>query len=130
MTSADFWTALEEGRLPAVTYLKAAAYQDGHPGYSDPLDEQNFVVNVVNALQNSQYWKDMAIIIAYDDSDGWYDHMLGPIVDQSAVSDDTLAGAGSCGSAKTNTQGQCGYGPRLPLLVISPYSRQNYVDHK
>lgn len=126
---SDFWTALEEGRLPTVTYLKAAAYQDGHPGYSDPLDEQNFVVDVVNALQNSQYWKDVAIVIAYDDSDGWYDHVLGPIVNQSAVSDDTLAGPGSCGSAKTNTQGQCGYGPRLPLLVISPYSKQNYVDH-
>jgi phospholipase C len=126
---SDFWTALEEGRLPTVTYLKAAAYQDGHPGYSDPLDEQNFVVDVVNALQNSKYWKDLAIVIAYDDSDGWYDHVLGPIVNQSAVADDTLAGPGSCGSAKTNTQGQCGYGPRQPLLVISPYSKQNYVDH-
>jgi phospholipase C len=54
---------------------------------------------------------------------------LGPIVNQSAVSDDTLAGPGSCGSSSTNTQGQCGYGPRLPLLVISPYAKQNYVDH-
>ena len=125
----DFWTALSEDRLPTVTYLKAAAYQDGHPGYSDPLDEQNFVVDVVNALQNSRYWKDIAVIIAYDDSDGWYDHALGPIVNQSAVSDDTL-GAGNCGSAKTNTQGQCGYGPRQPLLVISPYAKQNYVDHQ
>jgi len=125
----DFWTALEEDRLPTVTYLKAAAYQDGHPGYSDPLDEQNFVVDVVNALENSKYWPTLAIIIAYDDSDGWYDHALGPIVNQSAVSDDTLAGPGSCGSGSTNTQGQCGYGPRLPLLVISPYAKQNYVDH-
>ncbi len=125
----DFWTVLSEDRLPTVTYLKAAAYQDGHPGYSDPLDEQNFVVDVVNALENSKYWPNLAIIIAYDDSDGWYDHALGPIVNQSAVSDDTLAGPGNCGSGKTNTQGQCGYGPRLPLLVISPYAKQNYVDH-
>ena len=112
-----------------MTYLKAPAYQDGHPAYSDPIDEQFFVVNVINALQNSKFWKDTAVFIAYDDSDGWYDHALGPIVNQSAVSDDALFGAGSCGSASTKTQGQCGYGPRQPLLVISPYSKQNYVDH-
>jgi len=127
---ADFWTILEEGRLPAVTYLKAPAYQDAHPAYSDPIDEQFFVVNVINALQNSKFWKDTAVIIAYDDSDGWYDHALAPIVNQSGTADDTLAGAGNCGSSKTNTQGQCGYGPRQPLLVISPYAKQNYVDHQ
>jgi phospholipase C len=125
-----FWTALGEDRLPSVTYLKAAAYQDGHPGYSDPIDEQNFVVGVINAITNSPYWKDTAIIIAYDDSDGWYDHALGPIVNQSAVADDELAASGDCGAATAvATQGQCGYGPRQPLLVISPYAKRNYVDH-
>ncbi|MFZ0784532.1 MAG: alkaline phosphatase family protein [Candidatus Acidiferrales bacterium] len=126
-----FWTALGEDRLPSVTYLKASAYQDGHPGYSDPIDEQNFVVSVVNAVMNSPYWQDTAIVINYDDSDGWYDHVLGPVVNQSAVSDDELAGAGDCGSATAvGTQGRCGYGPRLPLIVISPYAKQNYVDHR
>jgi len=125
-----FWTALGEDRLPAVTYLKAAAYQDGHPGYSDPIDEQVWIVGVVNAIMNSPYWKDTAIFILYDDSDGWYDHVLGPVVNQSAVSDDELASSGSCGSATTTTQGQCGYGPRQPLLLISPYSKRNYVDHR
>jgi phospholipase C len=125
-----FWTALGEDRLPAVTYLKAAAYQDGHPGYSDPIDEQNFVVSVINAVMNSSYWEDTAVILNYDDSDGWYDHALGPVVNQSAVGDDALAGSADCGTATTVTQGQCGYGPRLPLLVISPYARQNYVDHR
>jgi len=128
---SSFWLALGEDRLPAVTYLKAAAYQDGHPGYSDPIDEQVFVVGVINAIANSQYWKDTAIIIAYDDSDGWYDHVLGPVVNQSAVADDALAGAGDCGAATAvGTQGRCGYGPRLPLLVISPYAKQNYIDHR
>ncbi|MGD1212845.1 MAG: alkaline phosphatase family protein [Candidatus Acidiferrales bacterium] len=125
-----FWTALGEDRLPSVTYLKAAAYQDGHPGYSDPIDEQNWVVSVINAIMNSPYWKDTAIIVSYDDSDGWYDHVLGPVVNQSAVTDDALTGPASCGAATTTTQGQCGYGPRLPLLVISPYAKQNYVDHR
>ena len=126
---SDFWAALKEGRLPTVTYLKAAAYQDAHPGYSDPLDEQTWLVDVINGLEKSSYWKDLAIVLAYDDSDGWYDHVMGPVVNQSAVADDTLWG-GNCGSAATNTQGQCGYGPRQPLLVISPYARQNYVDHR
>jgi phospholipase C len=125
-----FWTALGEDRLPSVTYLKAAAYQDAHPGYSDPIDEQSFVVSVVNAVQNSPNWKDTAIIIAYDDSDGWYDHVLGPVVDQSAASDDALVATGNCGSATSTTQGRCGYGPRLPLLVISPYAKRNYIDHQ
>lgn len=127
---SSFWTALGEDRLPAVTYLKAAAYQDGHPGYSDPIDEQVFVVGVVNAIMNSPYWSDTAIIINYDDSDGWYDHVLGPVVNQSAVGDDALAATSDCGASTTNTQGQCGYGPRLPLIVISPYAKQNYVDHR
>jgi phospholipase C len=126
----DFWTALGEDRLPSVTYLKAAAYQDAHPGYSDPIDEQVFLVTVINAIMNSPYWDDTAIFILYDDSDGWYDHVLGPIVNQSAVNDDALAGMANCGAATTTTQGQCGYGPRQPLLVISPYARQNYVDHR
>jgi phospholipase C len=126
-----FWTALGEDRLPAVTYLKAGAYQDGHPGYSDPIDEQVFVVGVVNAIMNSPYWQDTAIILAYDDSDGWYDHVLGPIVNQSAVSDDALAGTANCGSpSAVGYQGQCGYGPRQPLLVISPFAKENYVDHR
>jgi len=126
-----FWTALGEDRLPAVTYLKAAAYQDGHPGYSDPIDEQVFVVGVINAIMNSPYWNDTAIIISYDDSDGWYDHVLGPVVNQSAVADDALAGSGDCGaSTAVGTQGRCGYGPRLPLLVISPFAKHNYVDHR
>ena len=125
----DFWAALKVGNLPAVTYLKAGAYQDGHPGYSDPIDEQIFVVGVINAVMNSPFWDDTAIVIAYDDSDGWYDHVLGPVANQSGVSDDALAGTSNCGATTTLTQGQCGYGPRQPLLVISPFSKQNYVDH-
>jgi phospholipase C len=69
------------------------------------------------------------IIVAYDDSDGWYDHVMSPIVNQSAVSDDAIVEGGNCGAATAPTQGRCGYGPRQPLLVISPFAKQNYVDH-
>jgi phospholipase C len=127
---SDFFTALAAGNMPAVTYLKAAAYQDGHAGYSDPLDEQTFLVNTINTIMQSPFWSSTAIIIAYDDSDGFYDHVMGPILNQSSTPDDNLAGAGSCGSgAGAVYQGRCGYGPRLPLLVISPYAKVNFVDH-
>jgi phospholipase C len=127
---SDFFAALSAGNMPAVSYLKAPAYQDGHAAYSDPLDEQTFLVNTINTIMQSPFWSSTAIIIAYDDSDGWYDHVVSPIVMQSSTPDDQLNGPGSCGSAAGVTyQGRCGYGPRLPLLVISPYAKVNYVDH-
>jgi phospholipase C len=127
---SDFLDALKAGNLPAVSYLKAASYQDGHAGYSDPLDEQTFVVSVVNQIMQSRFWESTAIVIAYDDSDGWYDHVMGPIMNQSGTPSDNLNGAGACGDGKgAPYQGRCGYGPRLPLLVLSPYAKVNYVDH-
>jgi phospholipase C len=127
--------------MPAVSFLKAPAYQDAHPGFSDPRDEQKLVVDIVNAIEQSQFWSRTAIIIAYDDSDGWYDHVMN-IVNGSATALDTLNGASACGSSTASdanalpgvavgtlhAQGRCGYGPRLPLLVISPWAKKNYID--
>jgi phospholipase C len=128
---SDFFAALSAGNMPAVSYLKAAAYQDGHAGYSDPLDEQTFLVNTINTLMQSPFWNSTAVIIAYDDSDGWYDHVMGPIINQSSdIANDGLTGAGTCGNGATAPYSdRCGYGPRQPLLVISPYARANFVDH-
>jgi phospholipase C len=131
----DFYDAINAGNFPAVNFLKAAGYQDGHAGYSDPIDEQVFIVHVINFLQNSPYWNNTAVVIAYDDSDGWYDHQMPPIVNQSSspadapgfCGDGTTALAGVNGV--THAQGRCGYGPRLPMMVISPWSKSNFVDH-
>jgi phospholipase C len=135
----DFYDAIMAGNYPAVNFLKAPGYQDAHAGYSDPLDEQAFVVGVINFLQQNADWEHTAVVIAYDDSDGWYDHQMGPIVNQSTSAADMLTGTGTCGSGTsalpgpgsngTAVQGRCGYGPRLPMLVISPWSKQNFVDH-
>ena len=126
----DFWAAAGHGSLPQVSFLKAAGYQDGHAFYSDPIDEQLFLVSTINRLEHLPQWRDTAVVIAYDDSDGWYDHVLGPIVNQSSAPADALTGAGACGSAKPGAYlDRCGYGPRLPLLVVSPFAKANAVDH-
>jgi phospholipase C len=144
--SHDFFDALNAGILPAVTFLKAPAFQDGHAGYSDPLAEQTFLVNAINALQQSPFWGSTAVVILYDDSDGWYDHQMGPIVNPSfSAAVDTLNGAATCNAGNTqiaNYQsqplnsafglqawGRCGYGTRQPLMVISPWAKKNYIDH-
>jgi phospholipase C len=128
---SSFWTSVKNNNMPAVSFLKAPEYQDGHAGYSDPLDEQTYLTNTINTLQKSPEWNSTAVIIAYDDSDGWYDHVVGPIVNQSNTSADALAGAtGLCGTAATGAyEARCGYGPRQPLLVISAYAKKNFVDH-
>jgi phospholipase C len=143
--SHDFFEALAAGNLPAVAFVKAPAFQDGHPGYSNPIDEQNFIVQVVSAIQLSREWSSTAIVLAYDDSDGWYDHQAPPIVNPSNGVADALNGAGLCNKGLQQAGpapampllgvdgkpalGRCGYGTRMPLLVVSPYAKHNYVDH-
>jgi phospholipase C len=120
----SFWTAADAGNLPAVSFLKAPGYQDGHPASSDPLDEQEFLVDTINHLMSLPSWKTTAVIVQWDDSDGWYDHVRGPIVNHSSTPLDV-----GCGTTTDGPGARCGYGPRLPYLVISPYARDNAVDH-
>jgi phospholipase C len=130
--TANFFQALAANNLPAVSFIKAPSAYNGHPGNSDPVTEQYWITQVVNQVMQSNYWANgnVAIIIAYDDSDGWYDHVTGPIVSPSNVNFDNLAGAGNCGTPVAGAQpARCGHGPRLPLLVISPWASPNFVDH-
>ena len=124
-----FDKTLQAGNMPAVSFLKASEYQDGHPGYSDPLDEQTFLVNTINQIEQSKDWSSTAIVVTYDDSDGWYDHQPPKIVNGSH----TALDAAVCSSAPVrlgSTPVRCGYSQRLPMLVISPWTRANYVGHK
>ena len=124
---------------------------------------------MLNALQRSPFWRETAVIINYDDSDGWYDHSLGPIVNNSTNSGstdpsipgiggdnnvtnandsfiptlplststtpatpDNITTSGVCGPAPVNAPpgaGRCGYGQRLPFIVISPWAKSNFIDH-
>jgi phospholipase C len=135
-----FYQALAAGNLPAVTYLKFAENDTGHPSDSTPLLEQTSIVTAVNAIEQSPFWRDTAIVITYDDSDGWYDHVAAPIVNQStdgsndAIFGNPKAGTGSCASPGVTLPAEalndrCGFGVREPLLVISPFAKPNYVDH-
>jgi phospholipase C len=133
---ADLTAALKAGRLPAVSFVKAPAYQDGHAGYSDPLDEQHFLVDQINAIQSSPQWSSTAIVIAYDDSDGWYDHAYAKVrngsTDTSPGSNGKATDSPACQAGPEAFGGyldRCGPGARQPLLVISPYSKVNEVDH-
>jgi len=125
---------LSPDHLPAVSFLKAPGYEDGHAGYSDPLDEQAFVTREIDALERTPDWSSTAVVIAYDDSDGWYDHVDGGIHNASDTVADFLTGTGTCGNSTTNPplggeNGRCGYGPRMPLLIISPWAKSDYVDN-
>jgi|HubBroStandDraft_2_1064218.scaffolds.fasta_scaffold01816_6 phospholipase C len=128
----DFWNAAHAGNLPAVSFIKAPAYQDGNAGYSNPLLEQQFVVDFVNRLQAFPDWQTTAVVLAWDDSGGWYDHVMSPIINQSQTARDSLTGVGLCGSNPNKIAGgyqaRCGYGTRLPFLLVSPWAKQN-VDH-
>ncbi|MGA7339829.1 MAG: alkaline phosphatase family protein [Terracidiphilus sp.] len=142
----DFFTALNNGNLPAVSFLKPPSFEDAHPGNSDPIDEQTFLVDTINAVMRSPFWDSTAIFITYDDSDGWYDHQMPPIVDPSFSSYvDVLNAPNVCdagaqqGHPLTTTPlngvlgkpvwGRCGYGTRIPMLIISPLVDANVVDH-
>ncbi len=134
--SDDFFAAVKAGNFPSVSFLKAPAYQDGHAGYSDPLDEQAFVTKVVNFLEQQPDWKNTAVIVAWDDSDGWYDHAYASPTSASFSSADMLNGTSVCGTGTAPlgvnglpVNGRCGPGTRIPFLVISPYARKNFVDH-
>ncbi len=132
---ADLWAAIKAGNLPAVTFIKASKSNTGHPMDSTPQEEQTFLVNTINQLMQSRFWNDTAIVIAYDDSDGWYDHVAGPLVNHSTdAKNDAIQGTagtnGACGALAAGADNdRCGFGVRLPFLVISPYAKHNYVDH-
>jgi phospholipase C len=75
-----------------------------HPEYSF-CEGENWTTEVINAIMRSPMWKDTAIFLVWDDYGGFYDHVPPPQVDGF------------------------GFGIRVPLLVISPYAREGYVDH-
>lgn len=130
----DFFNALEKRQLPdrGVFYVKGGYRNifdmvpacpdpkvqksflgdDDHPGYADSQISEAMVAEAINRIASSPYWKHCVIIIAWDDSEGAYDHVPPP-----------LRAMGPDGKWLSD-------GPRVPLLFISPYARVHYIDHE
>ncbi len=100
----DFLAALQNGTLPAVSYLKPIGEDDEHSGYAAVDSSEQNTVRWIQAIMNSPYWQDTAIFVTYDDFGGFYDHVPPPAVDR------------------------WGYGGRVPMIIISPYAKKGLVD--
>lgn len=101
---AQFLTDAESGHLPAVSWLLPPGEYSGHPPGS-MCQADNWTVGVLNAVMQGPDWDSTAVFVTWDDFGGFYDHVAPPQVDQF------------------------GLGPRVPLLVISPYAKRGYVSH-
>jgi phospholipase C len=141
---SQFMSDLAAGTLPSVSYIEAGldsgldehpGLDDGHPGASVQVGAQ-YVEGLINALMQSSSWKDSVFILTYDEGGGFYDH----VAPQPAVSPDgippmdLLQGPPPNGPdiCVGNTGPTCDFvytGYRVPLLVISPFSKKNYVSH-
>jgi acid phosphatase len=93
------------GKLPAVTFYKPQGNLNLHAGYSDVESGDAHVANVIEHLRKSPQWKDMVVVITFDENGGWWDHVAPPQGDR------------------------WGPGSRVPAIVVSPYAKKGAVDH-
>ncbi len=102
---SHFYAAAKAGTLPAVSWVVPSGAVSEHPPAPVSFG-QSYVTSLVNAVMNGPDWDSTAIFLAWDDWGGFYDHVVPPTVDEN------------------------GYGLRVPAMVISPYAKQDYVDHQ
>jgi phospholipase C len=107
------FTDIAGGQLPQVSWVIPNGYNSDHPSIAKG-GGPSWIASVVNAIGNSQYWGDTAIIITWDDWGGWYDH----VPPFKVVHDGVSWGSGYA------------FGFRVPLIVVSPYARPQYISHK
>jgi phospholipase C len=138
-TTDQLLTDMQNGTLPQVSFIEAAGYLgvDEHPTGTDVVDGPNvqagakYVSGIVNALMTSPSWQDTAVIFTYDEPGGFYDH----VPPQAAVFPDAIEFPTDLmpnDICSNNTAAICGFGVtgfRLPLIVISPFTKANYVSH-
>jgi phospholipase C len=103
ITDDDFFTDLASGDLPAVSWLIPDVKDSEHPAAASMCRGENWTVEVLNAIMRSPEWKHTAVVITWDDFGGFYDHVPPPHVDL------------------------WGLGPRVPMLLVSPWARQGHI---
>jgi phospholipase C len=134
---SQYFTDLQNGTLPQVAQFEPAtdAGFDEHPSVDDssPSDIQlgaQYVQSLVNGLMQSQYWQSSAFILTYDENGGLYDHVSPqPAVSPDGIKPSDMLPGDIC---TTSTGPTCDFiytGYRVPLIVISPFAKKNYVDH-
>jgi phospholipase C len=110
-TNTKILTDIANNQLPQVSWVIPDGRHSDHPQINDGSGP-SWVASIVNAIGNSAYWSNTAIIITWDDWGGWYDHVAPKV-----VNDGTSWGSGYV------------YGFRVPLIVVSPYARAGYISH-
>lgn len=104
VSSADFIPDVNNNNLPSVSWITPPNNTSNHPPQLIEPGE-NYVTSIVNAIMNSSYWSNTAIFVTWDDFGGFYDHVAPPVLDG------------------------LGLGPRVPLIVISPYAKSGFINH-
>jgi phospholipase C len=154
---AQYNTDLQNGTLPSVAYIDRAPGVDEHPGSGASIQVgANFVTGLITSLMGSQYWKDSVFIVTFDEHGGLYDHVsprvngqaiqvtMGPSAGQPATQGPYASDSNSQQVPSpdgippqdlftTNPPDPPGdfdrSGFRVPLLVVSPFSKKNFVSH-
>ena len=106
-TMGGFGVQLSSGTLPSVMFVQPAPGHSMHPGSGNMADGIEWLDNFVQTVKSSALWGSTAIIVLWDESGGWYDHVPPP-----------------------QFNGTIGLGARVPVLVISPFAKANYISHK
>jgi phospholipase C len=109
VVDSQFKSDIDNKKLPAVVFLVNQDFADEHPNIGGVCTGENWTVDHINMIMQSDYWKDTAIIFTMDDFGGWYDHVPPPR------------------QYGCNTSQPYGLGFRLPLIVISPYAKKGFV---
>jgi phospholipase C len=134
VSASDFLTDAAAGTLPAVSFIEPGylSGQDEHPSSGTNVQVgASYVATLINGLMSSPSWKDSAFILTYDEAGGTYDHVAPqPAVNPDGISPVDLATTDICYGDTTNPLCNFQYtGYRLPLLVVSPFTKKNYVSH-
>ncbi len=105
LDGAKFIADIDAGKLPAVTFYKPQGSLNEHPGYADVLSGDKHIATVISHLQKSPQWKNMLVVVTYDENGGFWDHVSPPKGDR------------------------WGPGSRIPTIIVSPYAKAGWVDH-
>jgi phospholipase C len=105
----DFFQAIDQGQLPQVAFYKPAGRLTQHPSYTDIQSGDIHIAELLARLEKSPQWRNMLVIVTYDENGGYWDHVPPP----------TGPGWGD----------RWGPATRVPTIIVSPLAKRGYVDH-